>query len=269
MPFLYWLDSSRYIVASQWKDNRDEKYAKEAKAVDRNVDSILDNSLDKLSEIRNSQKNYKSHKEFFRDYAVGTSIIQSKILEHPFIIGDGSRDKPRELLVDSGNTDMIIDKGLNIAFYTAIGVKATLGKSLDFHEEVRWENLRPLRKDASKKGTKRAGGKKDIYARAVYLAEQELETALLTFGGKVDLVAGAFERSLESLALRNAIAKYHEQFVPEERERFYKREIRREMYKRLNKIFPKTGAGSSKSPDNYSGKELLDTLKTIWEEFEK
>ena len=59
MPFLYWLDSSRYIVASQWKDNRDEKFSIEAKAVDRIVDSILDNSLDKLSEIRNSQKNYK------------------------------------------------------------------------------------------------------------------------------------------------------------------------------------------------------------------
>mgnify|MGYP001181171692 CR=1 FL=1 len=268
MPFLYWVDSERYVVATQWKRDSLTAFEKEAKEIENLVDDIFDKSLVKLNEYIDSYESYSSHKEFFRDYAVGRTIIDSNILDHEYIVGDGSEKKPRELLVDTGNIRMIIDKGENIAFYTAIGVKANLGKSINFEDKNRWKKLRPTRKDATKGGTKRAGGKRDIYARAVYLGEQDLESALLTFGGKVDLVAGAFERGLESLKIRNAMASYFKRFKNEEREKFYSRDIRREMYKKLNKIFPRTGPGSSKSPDNYEEKELLETLENIWSEFE-
>ena len=37
--------------------------------------------------------------------------------------------------------------------------------------------------------------------------------------------------------------------------------------KKLNKLFPSSGAGSSKSPENYTEEVLLETLNKIWSEF--
>jgi len=267
MPFLYWLDDEGYIISTQWNKNHEDEFEEEAKIVDRLLDEIFDESLITLSKIKKEKNDYKDHKEFFRDYAVGRSIIESGILEHEYISGDGTKSKPPELLTDTGNYEMIVEKGQNISFFTAIGKKASMGKSLDYYEIDRWEELRPVRKGSTKKGEKRDSGKKDIYARAVYLAEQDLDLAILTFGGKVDLVAGAFERNLDSIKLRNAIARFCEQYDLGERERYYTREVRREMYKKLNKLFPSRGPGSSKSPENYSEDILLETLNKIWLEF--
>ena len=267
MPFLYWLDENRYTVSTQWLRSYENEFELEAKEIDRILDNIFDQALINLSELQLKQDDYKKHKEFYRDYAVGRSIIDSEILLHSYLAGNGTKSKPPELLVDKGNYEMIVEKGINIAFYTAIGRKASLGKSLDFYEKDRWKAIRPTRKNAVKEGEKRASGKKDIYARAVYLAEQDLNMALLTFGGIVDLVSGAFERNLMSLKLRNSIAKFCGQFNIDKREKYYSRDVRREMYKKLNKLFPSSGAGSSKSPENYTEEVLLETLNKIWSEF--
>ena len=99
-----------------------------------------------------------------------------------------------------------------------------MGKSLDYYEKDRWEEL-SRKKGATKKGEKRSAGKRHLQRQ--YLAEQDLDLALLTFGGKVDLVAGAFERNLDSIKLRNAIARFCEQYDLGERERYYTRDVRR------------------------------------------
>ena len=116
MPFLYWLDDERYTISTQWSKNHEDEFEEEAKIVDRLLDEIFDESLITLSKIKKGKNNYKDHKEFFRDYAVGRSIIESGILEHEYIIGDGTKSKPPELLTDTGNFEMIVEKGQNIAF---------------------------------------------------------------------------------------------------------------------------------------------------------
>lgn len=266
MPYLYWHENG-YQVETQWKKSNEKTFEHEAQTVDRMVDSIFDNALSRLNTYKINFLDYKKHKEFYRDYAVGSSIIESEILNHEYLKGDGTVEKPPELLDDIGNFKMVMEKGVNVSFFTAIGKKASLGKSLEFSDSKKWMDLRPSRSDAVNKGKKRDNGKKDIYARAIYLAEQELEKAKLTFGGRIDLVSGSFERNWNSLKLRDAIAEFYNQFEEQSREKLYSRDNNRAMYKKLNQVFPSTGPGSTKNPDVYSELELLEMLNSIWAEF--
>ena len=112
MPFLYWLDDERYTISTQWSKNHEDEFEEEAKIVDRLLDEIFDESLITLSKIKKGKNNYKDHKEFFREYAVGRSIFESGILEHEYIIGDGTKSKPPELLTDTGNFEILLKREL-------------------------------------------------------------------------------------------------------------------------------------------------------------
>ena len=73
MPFLYWLDENRYTVSTQWLRSYENEFELEAKVIDRILDNIFDQALINLSELQLKQDDYKKHKEFYRDYAVGRS----------------------------------------------------------------------------------------------------------------------------------------------------------------------------------------------------
>ena len=160
---------------------------------------------------------------------------------------------------------MIVEKGQNISLFTAIGKKASMGKSLDYYEKDRWEELRPVRKGATKKVKREVQAKKTSMQERIS-CEQDLDLALLTWW-ESRFSRWSFERNLDSIKLRNAIARFCEQYDLGERERYYTRDVRREMYKKLNKLFPSRGPGSSKSPENYNEDILLETLNKIWLEF--
>ena len=269
MPFLYWKEDSTFFVATQWIDKKyADEYFDEAQIVDKLLDDVLDDALNNIKFYEKNFENYKSKKPFFREYSVGKSLLSSKILKHKYLQGDGTLGRPQEILFDKGNLEDITQKGKNVGFYTALGEKANTGMSLQPNgsNSERWTLLRTDRKNATRKGQKRPG-KQDSFARAVYLAEQTIENALLAFGGNVDLVNGFYERNFFSLKLRNSVSKFYQNLDEDTRKKLYKRAYRRKMDKDLKKIFPSSGAGSAKGPESYS-QDILDlTIFDLWEQY--
>lgn len=270
MPFLYWKQDNTFFVATQWTDKKyADEYLEEASVIDAILDNVLDDALKNLDFYEKNFEIYKSKKPFFREYSVGKALLNSKVLDHKYLQGEGTVERPKEILRDRGNLDKITKKGKNVGFYTALGEKANTGMSLksDSVNPERWKMLRTS--SQKRKGEKRAGGKQDSYARAVYLAEQTIEDALLTFGGNVDLVNGFYERSFLSLKLRNSVSKFYQNLDEDTRNKLYKRAYRREMDKDLKKLFPASGPGSAKGPESYS-QDILDlTIFDLWEQYIK
>lgn len=268
MPFLYWKQDQTFFVATQWTDKKyTDEYLDEASEVDGILDNVLDDALSNLSFYKESFEIYNNKKPFFREYSVGKALLKSKILDHKYLVGEGTIERPSEIMFDKGNLEEITQKGKNVGFYTALGEKANNGMSLKTvgSNQDRWKALRTS--SEKKRGEKRQSGKQDSFARAVYLAEQTIEDALLTFGGNIDLVNGFFERSFFSLKLRKSVAKFYQELESEKRDQLYKREYRRKMDKDLKKIFPTTGAGSAKSPESYS-QDILDlTISELWDPY--
>jgi hypothetical protein len=206
---------------------------------------------------------------------VGKALVESRILNHDFIIGESVPERPPEILYDGGDLEIhggeslenIRNKGKKVGFFTALGEKANLGASFigDSYQPQRWEKLRTSSK--KNRGKKRARGKQDSYARAMYLAEQNLEESLLTFGGNVDLVNSFYERSLFSLKLRTSVAKFYKNLSEEKKQMLYSRKYRREMDKDLKKIFPSSGPGSAKGPGGYEQKILDETIQELWKSY--
>ena len=268
MPFLYWKQDNTFFVATQWTDKKyADEYLEEASAIDAILDNVLDDALNNLDFYEKNFEIYKSKKPFFREYSVGKSLWDSKVLDHKYLKGEGTVERPKEILLDRGNLIAIQTKGKNVGFYTALGEKANTGMSLKSTsaDPERWKLLRTS--SSKRQGEKRGSGKQDSYARAVYLAEQTIEDALLTFGGNVDLVNGFYERNFFSLKLRNSVSKFYQNLDEDTRNKLYKRAYRREMDKDLKRIFPATGAGSAKSPESYSQDILDSTISDLWEQY--
>ena len=266
MPFLYWKDDETFFVATQWHDKKyADEYLEEAKIIDSLIDRVFDDALSNISFYKNNFENYSTKKPFFREYSVGKALLDSKVLEHKYLRGDGTIERPQEILFDKGNWEEITKRGKNVGFYTALGEKANTGMSFesDINNPERWKMLRTDRKNASRKGEKRPG-KQDSFARAVYLAEQTIENAILAFGGNVDLVNGFYERSFFSIKLRNSVSKFYENLDNDTKNKLYKRANRRKMDKDLKKVFPSTGAGSAKDPESYSQEILDSTIYDLW-----
>ena len=269
MPFLYWKQDNTFFVATQWTDKKyADEYLEEASAIDAILDNVLDDALNNLDFYEKNFEIYKSKKPFFREYSVGKALLSSKVLDHEYLQGEGTIERPAEILFDKGNLEDITQKGKNVGFYTALGEKANTGMSLESNNKdpKRWAALRTNRKNTPRKGEKRRG-KQDSFARAAWLAEQTIEDALFSFGGNVDNVNGFYERNFFSLKLRTSVSKFYQNLDENTRNKLYKRINRRKMDKDLKKIFPATGAGSAKSPESYSQDILDSTISDLWEQY--
>lgn len=269
MPFLYWKQDNTFFVATQWIDKKyADEYLEEASVIDAILDLVLDDALKNINYYEKNFEIFKSKKPFFREFSVGKALLSSKVLDHKYLQGEGTIERPQEILFDKGNWEDITQKGKNVGFYTALGEKANTGMSLKSNNKnpKRWAELRTDRKSASRKGQKRPG-KQDSFARAVYLAEQTIEDALFTFGGNVDLVNGFYERNFFSLKLKNSVSKFYQNLDENTRNKLYKRINRRKMDKDLKRIFPASGAGSAKGPESYSQDILDSTISDLWEQY--
>ena len=265
MPFLHWLEGGTIAVITQWTDKNSIEYEQEATSVDELIDEILTTAQEKLKVLEDTFGPFnKKTKPFFREFAVGDSINNSGLLNHNLIKGDGSNSRPPELLNDKTGDVSKVETGiedLKIGLYTSIGNKAINGSSRKLGTDPnRWSDLRPYGPDQGKKRK----GKQDNLSRACYLAEQDIENAMLTFGGSIDNVEGFHGRTNYTLNLKNAVAEIYKLIPEPERNKFYKREITRPMYKKLKSLFPLKRA---KQPIHYTEDVLIDTLKNIWKEF--
>tara|TARA_Y100000816_G_C26054890_1_gene553454 strand:+ start:260 stop:1075 length:816 start_codon:yes stop_codon:yes gene_type:complete len=267
MPFLYWKQDNTFFVATQWTDKKyADEYLEEASVIDAILDNVLDDALNNLDFYEKNFEIYKSKKPFFREYSVGKALLSSKVLDHEYLHGEGTVERPTEILFDKGNLEDITQKGKNVGFYTALGEKANTGMSLK-SDSVNPERWKMLRTSSQKRRGEKRDGKQDSYARAAYLAEQTIEDAVFTFGGNVDLVNGFYERNFFSLKLRNSVSKFYQNLDEDTRNKLYKRVNRRKMDKDLKRIFPASGAGSVKSVESYSQDILDSTISDLWEHY--
>jgi hypothetical protein len=268
MPFLHWTDEGSIAIITQWSDRDPIEYEKEAIVVDKILDKILTNAQNIFIELEKiyGPFNLKSS-AFYREYSVGKSLNESKLLEDPLIKGSGTKDRPPELLNDKTGKVKDVESGFadsKIGLFSSLGNKTVNGYSHALGNDAdRWKNLRP---DGKNQGAKRSG-KQDNFSRASYLAEQDIENALLSFGGIVDNVSGFHERTNFTLNLKNAVAEVYKLIPEQSRKNYYSRSVTRPMYKDLKALFPATGPGSAKQPVHFGEEELIKTLKNIWRDY--
>ena len=165
---------------------------------------------------------------FVQRWAVGRALKESALLESP-------------------NLDAEERKSL----WRAIARKCRLGVRADGSPEHAWGKL-VLHRESDPKRIER-----DVFALGLWLQEQDLASAMMTFGAKSFNARRLHVReAISSRNLRDALARWLEAFGDLRRVELVRGENFEMLAKALAKRFPARGPGSAKRPVHYSDEEL-------------
>jgi len=203
-----------------------EEYREDAEELDRRLDAVLDGALNR---VRSGRKTGASP-EFLRAWAVGRALEESGVYDSPAL-----KNERRQLL------------------WKALARKCRIGARATREQDRRWHDLRP----SATREPRREGGKLDYFEMCWWLAEQDLEDAILTFGGSVRNVWQMFERpTLRPIRLRHILKEWFTSHPKDLQERLFQQSTFAEIMKTLRKRWPDRGPGSAKKPIHYSDDKL-------------
>lgn len=229
MPLIIWYAGDQGLfsqVETGWdRVLTKEEHRVQAEEIDQMLDRILDDALAR-SETRIQGD---ASKDFLSYWAVGSSLQESGIFQAP-----GFKNERLEFL------------------WRAMARKCRTGARTDGSVEPRWMRLR-----SGGPEPRREGNALDHFSMCRWLAEQDLEDALLTFGGNVRNVWQMLERtSLRSLKFRTAFGDWLRPQSAAARAQLYRPATFAEMMKTLRGRWPARGPGSAKKPIHYQVEEL-------------
>ena len=205
-----------------------EEYREDAEELDRCLDDVLDGALKR---VRSGRKTGASPK-FLRAWAVGRALEESGVYDSPAL-----KNEHRQLL------------------WRALARKCRMGARATREQDRRWCDLRP----STTQEPRREGGKLDYFEMCRWLAEQDLEDAILTFGGSIRNAWQMLERpALRPISVRRILKEWFTSRSKDVRERLFQQDVFAELMKTLRKRWPNRGPGSAKKPIHYSD----DRLKT-------
>lgn len=202
-----------------------EEYRTEAEALDTQIDKVLDRAYD-LASTR-PVRPVKSG-EFVKRWAIGRAIMESGVLDSPYL---ASEERSH--------------------LWLALARKCRLGNRSSGEIENKWQTLIPERELEPKRL------KRDIFARSLWLQEQEREDALATFGGSLTNAREIHNReTLRSTKLRNSLGRWFLGLEPSERTRLQLTKEFIRIAKTLQKRWPSRGPGSARRPAHYTDQDL-------------
>ena len=211
-----------------------EEYREDAENLDQQLDNLLDEALVKMR--RN--KPPSAPPAFVRAWGVGRSLIESEVFEAPAL----KREK-RELL------------------WRALASKCRTGAKHNGETNKRWHGLRPRTVGEPR----REGGRLDYFEMCWWLAEQEFNDAVCTFGGSVRNAWQMLERpTLKPLVLRKALRAWANSQADGGEQLLGPQTFPRLM-KALRQRWPDRGPGSAKRPIHYRLDELQKELSKVLE----
>ena len=237
MPVKIWNREGATLTTSVETTRKDsfrgERYRSDAEALDREIDSMLDTAAE-LSEKTPAEAS--DQKTFVKRWAVGRALMESKLLQSPHLDADEMR-----------------------WLWLAIARKCRIGVRANGDAEGAWRELIPNR------ATDPSRIERDVFAVSLWLQEQEIEAAMLAFGGKFGNAQKFHNRkAIRALNLREALARWMEHQPSEIRTCLSNIRWFAGVMKALATRFPDRGPGSAKRPGHYSDEDLyLEVLKTL------
>jgi hypothetical protein len=231
-------DFTSKVEAEGRKTLRPEDFAA-AQELDTAIDAALDQAVVMLCEGGLEGAPVK----FTANWAIGRALTNSNLLKHPAL---GSED-PR-------------------VAYSAATAKARCRVRSDGSEEASWERLRPSFEDEQ---TVREGGEKgkpDHWQMCIWLAEQDFDDAVKTFGGSTRNVWQMIDRkTLRPLVLRQALRNWLASLPPEIAKEMTSAKIFPELMKALRKRWPALGRRPAKQPVHYTESDLRAEIERVAE----
>ncbi len=230
MPVLLWSQSDSGELTNPVQTTRRSRFGAEehrpaATALDREIDDMLDKALDLVTSVHAESQ---AELAFIRRWALGRALATSHILESTHL-----------------------EAAENKLLWEALGIKCRLGIRNSGQTEPNWKELIPLRE------TDPARIERDVFARGLWLQEQEIKDAQDTFGSSVSNVREIHNRSaLRSLKLRNALRDWFNRTDEDSRSRLYAIKAFPQLAKALAKRWPGRGPGAAKQPVHYPQDEL-------------
>ena len=241
MPVKIWSrdTAGRYDsqVVTEWdRPLGGEEYRPDAEALDRQLDVVLDDALVRLI----LAKTIVANTRFKRIWCVGRAVRDSGIIASPAL-----RTERRVLL------------------WRAMAWKCWLGTRHDHPNsplEKRWARLRPG-KQAEPKNPFRVH---DLFETGYWLQHQELDDAVVTFGGSVsNAVAIGRRTSINAPSVRSALSTWMRSLPPDTREQVHKPKFFGEIAKALRKRWPDKGFGSAQRPEHLPENNLHAELASV------
>jgi hypothetical protein len=210
-----------------------EEYREDAEELDRCLDTVLDSALQRVT----TGKKTGASPGFLRAWAVGRALEESGVYNSPAL-----RNERRQLL------------------WRALAVKCRIGARATHEQDKRWQELRP----STAREPRREGGRLDYFEMCRWLAEQDLEDAIATFGGSVRNVWQMLERpALRPISLRSILKEWFAYHPNNVQERLFQQNVFADIMKTLRKRWPDRGPGSAKKPVHYSDKELEAEVRRL------
>ena len=175
------------VETSRSQSYRGERYRADAEALDREIDGMLDHSIELAEGVPAAEAGPLA---FVRRWSIGRALAESKLLDSDFL-------EPSE------------HKWL----WLAIARKCRLGVRSDGSREENWHGLIPHRDlDPGRIEL-------DVFAVGMWLQEQEIEVALTSFGASLTNATEIHRRgAIRSRNLRDALALWFGELCPTRRE---------------------------------------------------
>jgi len=206
-----------------------------------NLDVAIDGAFDEAEALRVQVARDGVPAMFTRNWAVGRALANSQLFEHPAL-------KPEE-------PDLA---------YRALAAKARFLKRSDGTTASNWTQLRPEFRDAPTNREGRQKGRPDHWEMCVWLAEQEFDDAVDTFGGSTRNVWQMLDRkSLRPLVLRQALRNWLAALPPATATELTSSKGFPELMKALGERWPARGRRPAKQPLHYSEPELRSEIARI------
>ena len=236
MPVKLWHrvgDSLTSSVETSRRDSiRGEYFRADAEALDEEIDRMLDRAVALSASVEVPEVEQQA---FVQRWAIGRALKESGILQSEHL-----------------------DPGDEKSLWTAIAHKCRLGVRADGSLERAWGKL-VLHREADPKRIER-----DVFALGLWLQEQDLASAMMTFGAKFFNARRLHGReAISSCNLRDALARWLEAFDNSRRAELVRRENFEMLAKALAARFPARGPGSAKRPVHYSDEELYAEIRKV------
>ena len=234
MPVKIWDRTSDGTLTSRVETSRShsyrgERYRADAEALDEEIDRMLDQAV-VLS--RCVPAIGPRQQPFVKRWAVGRAFVESSL--------PGSR---------------YLETAEHRWLWLAIARKCRLGVRSSGCPEESWRELIPNRNSDPGRI------ERDVFAMGRWLQEQEIESAMASFGASLANAREIHRRvAINSRNLREALARWFGELSPARKSELSKNGNYVPLAKALGERFPSRGPGSAKRPMHYSAKELYEEI---------
>ena len=245
MPVLLWSQTDSGEFSSRVRTTRRSRFGDEghrlaAEALDHEIDDMLDAAYKELSSVK---VDAKAEAEFIRRWHLGRVLSDSGLLKSDnFEPGEDKRRWNDQFL------------------WEALRTKCRLGVRVTKEFEPNWQKLIPTGELTPKRP------EHDVFRRGLWLQEQDLPDAQITFGSSLSNANELHRRGPSShIKMRQALHDWLLTYSEQERTTLTRAKNFEALAKALAKRWPGRGPGAAKQPVHYPQDKLDAEVRRVLE----